>query len=100
MGFQQCPDQEGDRWKAAFATKQGLYEPQVIFFSLCNSPATFQKMMNDILPDFISQGVAICYMNILIFTKTLTLHHQITLSRGKGNQRFFITQCNIHLYIL
>ena len=28
-----------DRWKAAFITNEGLYEPTVMFFSLTNSPA-------------------------------------------------------------
>ncbi len=76
-GFNNVQIQEGDKWKAAFATNQGLYESQVMFFSLCNSLATFQTMMNDVLPDFVSQGVAICYMDILIFTKTLAEHHQM-----------------------
>ena len=52
---------------------------QVMFFGLCNSPATFQTMMNDILRDFISRGVIICYMDdILIYTETLAEHRQVT----------------------
>ena len=39
---------KGDEWKAAFKTNQGLFKPLVMFFGLCNSPATFQNMMNDI----------------------------------------------------
>ena len=39
---------EGDEWKAAFRTNRGLFEPLVMFFSLTNSPATFQTMMNEI----------------------------------------------------
>ena len=35
-----------DRWKAAFTTERGLFEPTVMFFGLTNSPATFQTMMN------------------------------------------------------
>jgi len=78
-GFNNVRIQEGDEWKAAFATNRGLYEPQVMFFGLCNSPATFQTMMNDILRDFISHGVAICYMDdILIYTETLTEHCRVT----------------------
>src|SRR6266478_744105 len=50
-----------------------------MFFSLCNSPATFQTMMNDILCPFINRNVAICYMDdILIFTPTLEEHHRVT----------------------
>ena len=36
----------GDKWKAAFLTPEGLFEPTVMFFGLTNSPATFQMMMN------------------------------------------------------
>ena len=32
---------EGDEWKAAFTTLEGLFEPTVMFFGLTNSPATF-----------------------------------------------------------
>ena len=36
------------RWKAAFITNEGLFEPTVMFFGLTNAPATFQTMMNTI----------------------------------------------------
>ena len=32
---------EGDEWKAAFLINKGLFEPQVMYFGLCNSPGTF-----------------------------------------------------------
>ena len=42
-----------------------------MFFGLCNSPAMFQAMMNDILKDELNDGWVIVYMdNILIFSKT------------------------------
>src|SRR5258708_6036439 len=44
---------EGDKEKATFKTKYGLFEPTVMFFGLCNSPATFQTMMNFIYWDTI-----------------------------------------------
>ncbi len=57
----------------AFSTNQGLFGPLIMFFGLCNSPATFQTMMNDILHPFIDHNEAICYMdNILIFSASLT----------------------------
>src|SRR6266404_4198339 len=49
-----------------------------MFFRLCNSPVTFQMMMNDILQDFIHNGEAICYMDdILVYSHTLSDHQQI-----------------------
>lgn len=32
---------EGDEWKAAFLTNEGLFKPTVMYFGLCNSPRTF-----------------------------------------------------------
>jgi len=70
---------EGDEWKAAFQTNRGLYEPLVMFFSLMNSRATFQRMMDNIFEDLISEGVVVVYLDdILIFTETLEEHRKIT----------------------
>jgi len=44
---------EGDKKKAAFKTRYGLFEPTVMYFGLTNSPATFQTMMNFIYRDTI-----------------------------------------------
>src|SRR5882724_1566036 len=48
-GYNNIRIKEGDGWKATFQMNRGLFEPLVMFFSLTNSPATFQMMMNDIL---------------------------------------------------
>ena len=78
-GFNNVRIWEGDEWKATFWTNRGLFEPQVMFFGLTNSPATFQTMMNDIFRDMIAEGVVCVYLdNILIFTKTLSEHQTIT----------------------
>jgi hypothetical protein len=42
---------EGDKWKVAFKTSEGLFEPTVMFFSLTNSLATFQTMMDEIFQE-------------------------------------------------
>src|SRR6266436_3172550 len=39
-GYNNVRINKGDEWKAAFKTNNGLYEPTVMFFGLCNSPAT------------------------------------------------------------
>jgi hypothetical protein len=48
QGYNNVLIKEGDQWKAAFKTKFGFFEPLVMFFGLCNSPSTFQEMMNAI----------------------------------------------------
>ena len=52
------------QWKAAFKTNRGLFEPTVMFFGLCNSPATFQAMMDEIFGDMINECIIIVYMDI------------------------------------
>ena len=77
-GFNNVQMKEGDKWKAAFQTNRGLYEPLVMFFGLTNSPATFQTMMDGIFEDLISEGVVVVYLDdILIFTKTLEEHQKL-----------------------
>jgi len=34
-------NQKGDRWKAAFLTNKGLFEPEMMYFGLCSLPETF-----------------------------------------------------------
>ena len=40
-GYNNICIKEGDEYKVAFITNQGLFEPTVMFFGLTNSPATF-----------------------------------------------------------
>ena len=64
-----------DRWKAAFVTSLGLFEPTVMFFGLYNSPATFQALMNHIFGDLMAKGWLIVYMDdILIHSSNQELH--------------------------
>src|SRR5260221_6949296 len=65
-GFNNVWIKEGDEWKAAFRTNRGLFEPTIMFFRLCNSPTMFQRMMNDILQDFIHNVEPICYMDDIL----------------------------------
>ena len=52
---------EEDKWKAAFVCFRGVYEPLVMYFRLCNSPATFQTMMNEIFMDM--EDVVVVYID-------------------------------------
>ena len=70
-GYNNVRIKKGDEWKAAFKTNKGLFEPTVMFFGMCNSPATFQAMMDAILAAPIDRGLIIVYMDdILIFAST------------------------------
>ena len=67
-GYNNICIKEEDKWKAAFVCHRGMFKSLVIFFGLCNSPSTFQMMMNEIFADM--EVVVMIYIdNIMIFTK-------------------------------
>jgi hypothetical protein len=66
-----------DHWKAAFITPFDLFEPTVMFFSLCNSPTTFQALMDHLFGNFIAEGWLIIYMDdLLILLAGEAEHHK------------------------
>ena len=67
-GYNNIRIKEGDEWKAAFITPKGLFKPTVMFFGLSNSPATFQRFMNNSFKDMIAEGWLIVYMDDMLIT--------------------------------
>ena len=68
-GYNNVQIREGDEWKAVCTTHKGSFEPLIMYFSLCNSPATFQKMMNEIFHDMLD--MCIVYIDdLMIFMST------------------------------
>ena len=68
-GYNNIQIKDDDKWKATFICFCGAFEPLVMYFGLCNSPATFQVMMNEIFADM--DDVIVVYIDdLMIFTKT------------------------------
>ncbi|GJE91118.1 hypothetical protein PsYK624_072670 [Phanerochaete sordida] len=77
-GYNNVRIKEGDEWKAAFVTNQGLFEPRIMYFGLCNSPATFQALMNHVFADLIAAGKVAVYLDdILIWFNDIASHRKI-----------------------
>src|SRR5437588_19782 len=76
-GYHLIRIKKGDKWKTAFRTRYGLYQYNVMPFGLVNAPATFQDMMNQVLREFLDQGVVVYLTEILIYSRTQKEHTEL-----------------------
>jgi hypothetical protein len=107
QGYNNVRIKKGDKWKAAFKTKFGHWEPLVMFFGLTNSPSTFQEMMNVIYKEVIEKhgrrGTIIqIYMDNIAIATTGTLQDHIDTVRdvlrvAEQNDLYFkLSKCTFH----
>uniref|UniRef100_A0A3B3IH81 Gypsy retrotransposon integrase-like protein 1 n=1 Tax=Oryzias latipes TaxID=8090 RepID=A0A3B3IH81_ORYLA len=91
---------EGDEWKTAFNTPLGHYEYLVMPFGLTNAPAVFQRLVNDVLRDFLNRFAFVYLDDILIYSSNLTQHEhhvRLVLERLLENQLFVKAEkCEFH----
>ncbi|CAB5197072.1 unnamed protein product [Rhizophagus irregularis] len=65
---------EKDREKTAFICSQGLFEYNVMPFGLKNAPGTFQRLIDEILKEYIGEFVIVYLDDIMIYSKDFEEH--------------------------
>ena len=73
-GFHQIAIRPEDRHKTAFLTPLGLFEYNVLPMGLCNSPATFQRLMNWVFSPMLNKYVIVYLDDIIVYSNTLDEH--------------------------
>ncbi|EXV01030.1 reverse transcriptase domain protein [Metarhizium robertsii] len=91
---------EGHEWMTAFRTKLGLFEYLVMPMGLTNAPATFQRMINSVLREYLDNFVVVYLDDILIFSKTLEDHkeHVHTILKTLQDAKLLVepAKCKFH----
>lgn len=73
-GFHQIEIEEEDIHKTAFSVEGGHYEFLRMPFGLKTAPATFQRLMNNILRDYINRICLVYLDDVIIFSTSLQEH--------------------------
>lgn len=76
-GFNQIGLTEDAKQKCAFSTSRGHYHFNRMPFGLCNAPATFQRVMNEIFHDLIGKTMHVYINDVMIYTKTFGEHLEV-----------------------
>ena len=65
-----------DQHKTAFTTPMGLYEYTKMPYGLCNSSATFQRLMHIVFREEMNEKVLIFLDDIIIYSSTTEAHFE------------------------
>lgn len=98
-GYWQVEVDPKDKEKTAFITRQGLFEFNVLSFGLCNSPGTFQRLMDLVLADLQWTTCLVYLDDIIVFGRTFHEHlsrlDEVLTKLRQANLKVKPAKCNL-----
>ena len=91
---------KGDEYLTAFRTRYGLFQYNVMPFSLTEAPSTFQHYINDTLREFLDVFVTAYLDDVLIYSDTIEEHQQhvrqVLIRLRTAGLQIDIEKCEFH----
>ena len=73
-GYWQMPLDQDAREKAAFVTQNGLWQWKVLSFGFTLAPATFERLMENVLKGLQWQTLLLYLDDVIVFSKDFESH--------------------------
>jgi hypothetical protein len=73
-GYWQVDLHPDDKEKTAFSTGQGLWQFTVMPFGLCNTPATFERLMKTVLRGLTGESCLVYLDDVIVIGRTFQEH--------------------------
>ena len=97
MGYHQIDMDQSDSDKSAFSTKEGHWEYKRMPFGLKTAPATFQKMINNVLSVLTGTRCYVFLDDIVLYANSLVDHDRklrdVFKSLRKHNLKLQLDKC-------
>ena len=74
QAYYQIPIEESDTYKTAFRTQMGSFEFKVMPFGLSNAPSVFQRIMCNLLSEYLYKFVVIYLDDICVYSRNADEH--------------------------